>query len=110
VRAFKDRPGRGFVLSHTPVVLARLKAEEDARRRETNEWARRLDRAIDSSVLSQADRNAVWRHVKSDHPETRAFLEDPQVQHLVRTQGAIPVFPPELVLAARRQAKEVTTK
>lgn len=105
MRPFKDRPGRGFVLSHTPLVLERMRTEAEERRRAVNEWSRGLDRAIEASALSQSDRNAVWRHIKADCPQERTFLEHPETQRLIRENGATPAFPPELILAARRKER-----
>lgn len=62
-----------------------------------------VDRQVSASVLSQADRNAVWREIKEHHPERVAFFADPQVKALMAA-GAVPCFPPELVQAARKNS------
>lgn len=62
-----------------------------------------VDRQVPASALNQADKNAVWREIKANHPDRVAFFEDPQVKALLAA-GAVPCFPPELVLAARKNA------
>lgn len=100
--------GRGFVLSHTPARLAEIKAAEDRRRRQVDAWAERLDNAVNATRLNQQDKNLVWRHIKANCPEQHAFLQDPEVQRLIRDCGAVPCFAPELIDAAR-QPEEVST-
>lgn len=76
--------------------------------RELAEWDAALAREVPASRLTQAQRNAVWRHVKANAPERVAFLNDPQVQQLIRECGAAPLFPPELIRAALAEAEKVT--
>lgn len=104
-----ETPGRGFVLSHTPARLAEIAATEQRRRQKVDAWSARLDSAVNATRLSQQDKNLVWRHIKANCPEQHAFLQDPDVQRLIRECGAVPCFPPELIDAARNQPEEVTT-
>lgn len=63
-------------------------------------WDASMAREIPASKLSAGQKNAVWRHIKAEHPERRAFLEDPAVQQLMKALHAEPMFPPELIRAA----------
>lgn len=68
---------------------------------------RQLDRHVPANRLTQADRNAIWRHLKATAPEQVAFFKDPTVKQLLAA-GAVMAFPPELIEAARRAATQVT--
>lgn len=72
---------------------------------EVDAWDADMAREIPASRLTTAQKNAVWREIKASHPERRAFLEDPAVKALVKTLGAEPMFPPELVRAALNSQK-----
>lgn len=63
------------------------------------------DREVSASKLSQADKNAIWRHIKANEPGRVEFFEDPTVKALMAA-GAVPCFPPELIKAARNEAKK----
>ncbi len=60
------------------------------------------DSDISIAGMSQADKNAIWRHIKQHHPERVAFLTDPTVQQMMKEMGASPVFPRELIREALR--------
>lgn len=95
-----DHPGRSVVLSHTPARLAELAVAEAGQRQQVDAWAARMDCAVAATRLSQQDKNRVWRHIKANCPEQHAFLQDPDVQRLIRECGAVPCFSPELIDAA----------
>lgn len=102
--------GLGFVLNRTPARLAQMREEEKARHAEIEAWSRDLDARIEARMLPQDAKRAVWAEIQRSEPELQAFLQDPQVQDLVR-RGATPLFPADLIRRARRnQAKKVANE
>ncbi len=63
------------------------------------------DTDISVAGMSQADKGAVWRHIKATDPARAAFLTDPVVQRPIAA-GAVPVFPRELVRTALINARQ----
>ena len=72
---------------------------------ETAQWLANIDREVPATHLTPADKSAVWRQIKTEHPEREAFFADPLVKQLL-SEGAVPTFPPELIAAARRKANQ----
>lgn len=67
---------------------------------EGDAWRRSVEKAISARALSQAEKNALWRHIKAHHPELVEFFADPLVKELIAA-GATPAFPPALISAIR---------
>lgn len=71
-------------------------------------WSRAIETAVSTKALNQAQKNAVWRHIKAHHPDLVGFLNDPTVQALI-SAGATPAFPQALIRAAKEAAQQVTS-
>lgn len=74
---------------------------------ERDAWIERIEKAISAKAFTQAQKNELWRHIKTSHPELVEFLNNPLVKELIAA-GATPAFPPELIRATRNAAKQVT--
>lgn len=92
-----SKPPRRHTAS-TP--LAQIVDGDAAAARAVDDWAADMAVEVPASQLTQGQRNAVWREIKANHPERRAFLEDPVIRALMAATGAEPMFPPDLVRAA----------
>lgn len=84
-----------------PPVDATAERADDA-------WAASMAREIPASRLSPGQKNQVWREIKASDPQRQAFLQDAGVQKLMKTLGAEPTFPPELVQRASANQHKVT--
>lgn len=89
------------VLNDPARQVAKARFEADYAAGES--WRRQMAAGISAATLTVAEKNLVWRHIKACCPEQRAFLADPDVQLLMKTLGAVPVFDPALVRAALGQ-------
>lgn len=89
--------------------MARVPVRDLAAEAALDAWGQRVLREVSATQLTQAQRNAVWRHVKAQCPARVRFLQHPEVQRLIRERGAAPTFPPELIRTALASQPKVTT-
>lgn len=83
-----------------PRITREQRAAEVARAREGAAWVAEMAEEVSAAELDPTQKQAVWAHLKQQHPERVAFLSDPVTRALMQATGAVPTFPRALVRAA----------
>lgn len=55
---------------------------------------------ISANSLSPQEKRTVWEFIKQHRPDVLDFLQDEQVQAIMKTTGATPAFETEMVVSA----------
>ena len=63
-------------------------------------WMADMALEVPANVLTAAQKQAVWAHLKAHHPERVAVMQDTAFRALQAATGAVPTFPRAIVDAA----------
>lgn len=64
---------------------------------------------ISANQLSRADQKTVWEYVQKTQPDLAKMVTHPDVQQIIKTLGAKPMFPQNVVKSALAAANRNRT-